>query len=360
MGRFFIDSIPDSAEYIPNDDFRGALDKWSNEVMCLDTRLTHSEARSLNPDPLYANFFEIEDRLCGQRKTQVLLSLSLYNINPASSVSGKRFDVYLDGLKQWIAYMKSKYGQHESLRVYVGNDCWDILHREGVFENTDFDFIRMRATSKYTYTGTWWRYLAFDDYDYDYVYIDETDGHGYMMDGNWVIDGQIRGRPIQSFEKLPSDIHFSTSILRPPRDALAGVYTAKRDLSYYMRLVTPHLVRCKSQLPFAMKDLLSWHLSHFSDTLLYLPTQNLWSRFVRGSNIRHARDGHFLFPISAITKSILRLACDSYEKLNQLSLIHTANWFYKRLYDDLRSDGNTIVAYAEYDKGYPFDKPISL
>ena len=90
------------------------------------------------------------------------------------------------------------------------------------------------------------------------------------------------------------------------------------------------------------------------ELVAYMPSQNVWTRFPLLLHVRRGYDGYFNFPISKITRSYLRLLLDL-DTLRDLYLRHGDNWYYKRMFDDLRADGNTIVAYDEDDKGYPFE-----
>ena len=348
MGRFFIDAIPIDAEFCDPSDFHGSLD----EIMFLDTRLKLSDVDHLASSSHYTNLFEIKDEITGSRKAKVLLSLCLYNLDFSKNDRGRPFEMYLNGVKQWIEYMESDEGEGEMLRVYVADDCWDVLHAEGVLEHKNFDFVRMRLSSKHTYMGTLWRYLAFDDYKYEHVYIEETDGHNYLGDdGQWHLHDRIKGYGVTRFEKLPKNYHFYTSVLEPPRSAQDNVMPEK--LSKLIRLVTPHLTRCGKRMPVGMKSLMAWDVSMTEVLEAYLPSQNIWTRLTVRPHLRKAYDGHFNFPVSKITQSYLRLFPD-FTTLRELYLLRGDDWYYKRMCDDLCAEGNTIVAYDADDEGYPF------
>ena len=353
MGRFFIDSIPTDAEFCTFTDFECP----SEEIMFLDTRLNNSDLECLTPNSHYTNMFEVKDEIKGRRNAEVLLSLCLYHLEFSKNARGRPFEVYLNGLKQWIDYMESDEGKHEMLRVYVADDCWDLLQKEGIFKHKDFDFVRMQLSSKHSYLGTLWRYLAFDDYNYEYVYIEETDGHNYLGDdGRWHLRFEIGGYGVPRFRRLPKNYHFYTSILEPPLQAKSGIIPPREivGLSTHIRLVTPHLTRCGCKLPVDMQTLLAWDWSMPEELVAYMPSQNVWTRFPLLLHVRRGYDGYFNFPISKITRSYLRLLLDL-DTLRDLYLRHGDNWYYKRMFDDLRADGNTIVAYDEDDKGYPFE-----
>ena len=361
MGRFFIDAIPIDAEFCDPSDFHGSLD----EIMFLDTRLRLSDVDHLASSSHCANLFEIKDEIKGSRKAKVLLSLCLYNLDFSKKHRSRPFEMYLNGVKQWIDYMESDDGQSEMLRVYVADDCWDVLYAEGVLKHEKFDFVRMRLSSKHTYLGTLWRYLAFDDYKYEYVYIEETDGHNYLGDdGQWHLRYRIKGYGVTRFEKLPKNYHFYTSVLEPPQSAqdntmpgnlsnFIRLVTLPGNLSNFIRLVTPHLTRCGKRIPVSIKSLMAWNLSMTEVLEAYLPSQNIWTRLAARPHLRKAYDGYFNFPISKITQSYLRLFPD-WTTLRELYLSRGDDWYYKRMCDDLCAEGNTIVAYDADDKGYPF------
>ena len=221
--QFLIDEIPSGATYCRRNDFLHAfptgndtydIDRLMNGIQIIDTRLTLDEIATIETRSYPAcleSFFDIKDIQESKRSGKALCSVSIFKMVDEKSTTDKSFEVYLNGLKEKIAYFR-EYHPEQKLRVYAGDSVWNLLHKEGILEADDVDFVRMACSSEYTEIGIFWRFLAFNDYGYEYVYINETDGHGRLVDGEWRVDtdlGKQKGHAGAPLQVLAESLHIN-------------------------------------------------------------------------------------------------------------------------------------------------------
>ena len=195
-----IPSIPKGAAYVDqysfvecypigkNDDGTDRFDlrRLLNEIQVVDPRLSLEELdRIEKPDPDIASLFDIADMQLSSRGADALCSFSLFKSRgPAErnkQIYGRTWRDYLEGLSHWIYAFRS-YCPDQKIRVHVANDMWDELHKAGLLQSKDVDFIKMKHSDHGTLAGILWRYLALDDYEYEFVYAEDIDANGKLRD----------------------------------------------------------------------------------------------------------------------------------------------------------------------------------
>lgn len=388
---FFIDKLPVNAEYCQRGDFfrefvPGREDEFIYGLQVLDTRVTEKDLVRWgyeSPREELARLFEIKDFQESKKSGEALCSLSLFKMAGKLSTTFKTFDVYLDGLRMWIEFFRHE-RKEQKLRVYVGDQVWDILHKEKILEATDVDFVRMAISSLYTEIGMLWRFLAFDDYRYPYVYIEETDGPVEQRNGKWTLvdNPNPNAYTFDRFEtktKIDNEVaHFGTEILclPPPEDRtdsfpqdcplmfwvddsrLSDPLFIHR-LSEYVQCVTPTLIRSPRRLPFSMTAMLCSHFDCEEQRVVYHESLNLWTTLrERQSNLNYRYiDHHWLFNLTKILSVKMFFSelhiIDAYPYIQK----HGDNWFVKRIYDNLIADGNTLQMLEKDRFGSPFNYP---
>ena len=397
MGNsFLISEVPDGAEYCGRGDFLLAfplgndefdIDRFLNGVQVVDTRLTMEDLQVIEktvPRSEYSRFFEIKDKQDSAKRGEALCSLSLFKMDAERGTTGKRFDVYLDGLKAKILLFQNEFS-NQKLRVYIGDNAWDEVHKAGCLEANDVDFIRMKESSRRSEIGTFWRFLAFDDYDYEYVYMEETDGHGNLVDGEWVVDEN--GHRVPSLELLEAsvsgDVHMGTQMLPIPAPETREQSIPKdfplffwvedirlsdplfmHRLSEYIQSSSPAMMRGQKQLPFKdISRILSHHLARGDERILYHPESNLWTNIRErhpNLNFRYI-DDQWLFHLTRVLRVKHWLSGVDLSSLYGQFYRYGSDWFFKRLCDDLISDGNQFLVERDDVLGYIFNfsNPIS-
>ena len=394
MMQFLINEVPDGAEYCRRSDFLHAfplgddqfdMDRLLNGVQVVDTRLTESDLETIDqsePRPEYARFFEIVDRQDSKKRGEALCSITIFKLNQEIGTTGKTFDVYLNGLKAKIHYFRHE-SPNQKLRVYAGYNTWDILHGEGILEADDVDFVRMKDSSAWTEIGTFWRFLAFDDYDYPFVYISETDGHGKFVDGKWTVDKKGHwGCNLEFLEAgVAGDMHMATKILPTPapetregsipeafplffwvEDYRLSDSLFMHRLSEYTQSATPEMLRGPKRLPFSsIAKILCHHFARGDERIIYHPESNLWTNIRErhpNLNFRYI-DDHWLFHLTKILRVKYVIHTDEFIELNYQFERYGENWFVKRLFDDLVGNDNLFVLKNAEDKGDLFSLSYS-
>ena len=383
MGRFLIDTMPIDAVYLPRDKFVNDLDEQAlmNSIQIVDTRLTLEDIKNIEaPDYSFNNyhrrFFEIKDKIESDKRAECLHSLSLFKMKGDQSTTGKTFDDYVNGLRFWIELCE-KQDSHK-LRVYVGNSAWEDLHNAGILERRDVDFIRMSDDSSYTEIGTYWRFLAFDDYDYDYVWIRDTDGAGRLIHDEWQVNPDSISIVHYNLQKEQvADVHFRTEMLpMPPAERRDGsmpttfpllFWADDYRLSYplhihrfseYIQSTSPSLFRGKMRLPF--QNIANVFCHFFS-----LGTERICYRDGGWTNVRERHpnlnsryiDEMWLFHLTRVLQ-VRWILCHDLLPIHKEWTEYGDDWFFRRLCDDLRADGNYFVLqFINDNKGYVFDLP---
>ena len=304
MNPFFIDQIPLNAEYAhPSHFFYAPLPSASHSqpipeaawdakeslkhrVQMVDPAWTDDEfqtIKQIEPDIHIARMFEIKDVQLSPVKKESLCSICLFR-REVEIDDHLSFLEFVDCLKGRIHQFAQSDYKSQKLRVYIGDDIWDFLHKEKVLEAGHVDFVRMAQSSKHSIIGEQWRILAYDDYDYECVYMTDTDDHHTIPD--------------KYLEKLfpreiRDDVHFSLQCVRPfqdPRLAFANfrsIYESHFDWDFYW-VVHPldyfnfhdlKIIRGSRRLPF--QHLLRFIVAPYArrGTLLklYDPERNIFS-----------------------------------------------------------------------------------
>ena len=390
---FFLNKLPADAEYCQRGEFfrefiPGREDEFFSGIQVLDSRVIEKDLVRWtyeSPREEFARFFEIKDFQESKKSGEALCSLSLFKMAGELSTTSKTFDVYLDGLRVWIEFFRTE-RTDQKLRVYVGDSAWDVLHRERFLDASDVDFVRMSTSSLYTEIGVLWRFLAFDDYRYPYVYIEETDGFVEQVNGKWtpMQKPDANGFTIEKF-KVRTEIgdgfaHFGTqlSCLPPPEDRresfpedcplvfwvddyrLSDPLFIHR-LSEYVQFLSPTLIRSPRRLPFTMESMLCAHFGRDEQRAVYHESLNLWTTLRErhpNLNFRYI-DDHWLFHLTKILSVKMFINGIHAQELCPFVQKEGANWFVKRIYDNIISDGNTFQMIEKDEYGSPFGYPDS-
>ena len=391
---FFIDKIPPGAEYYPRGEFfryfvpqRAA--EFLSGLQILDTRININDLtdwRYTNAPDHLMECFAIEDIQTSNQCGEALCSLSLFKMEREELHTGKPFQLYVDGLRFWIDVFRNS-RKSQTLRVYVGNSAWDELHRQGILEAKDVDFVKMKHSSAKTEIGVLWRYLAFDDYDYEYVYIEETDGEGIFVDGVWkraenkIKTGWLhdRERIKQRLETASGCAHFYANVLpTPPVELRDGLFPDtdfpllfwSEDfrlsdplfiyrLSEYVQLGNPLLTRGPNKLPFSMPRMLASHFERPTQRILYHASINAWCNVRErhpNLNFRYV-DDQWLFHTSKVLKLNLALTGPELLKCYTDQKNFGDAFFVKRIYNTLEQNGNHVFLAGKKNAGNPFNFP---
>ena len=378
---FFLDKLPANADYCSVGHFFNQcvperMAEFLGDIQVLDTRVTEENLRQWTYEPPrqeFARFFEIKDFQESKTDAEVLLSLSLFKMAGERSTTGKTFDVYLSGLQNWIEFLRAERPEIK-LRVYVGHSAWDILHHEKILEATDVDFVRMASSSSYSEVGTFWRFLAFDDYRYPYVCIDDTDfaEHRSTAQINNELKGLKRNTAVDD-----GFTHFGgwLVVFSNKHEEQEGVFPQEFSLffwsddnrlceplfiyrlSEHIQLSSIRLTRSPFRLPFKMIPMLCSHLARYENRVIYHPARNIWTSIrERHPNLQFRYvDEHWLFHLTKVVKvKIITLSHCLLEYYPHLQR-YGKGWFVKRICDNLIADGNLFCMQEKEDYGSPFD-----
>ena len=209
--KALIDKIPDSSTYtVPLLFFRDLnREPFLNRVQVKDMRWDMERIEQIIQADLKNDFgrmLQIKEAQYSQFNREILRSICLYK--PKHQFKDT-FEYYYNHLKRQIHYFANdERFASQKLRCYVGDSCWDILHRDGVLKANHVDFIRMFDSSEYSYVGQVWRALAYDDFDYRCVYVADTDlkKKGYSSRGlSFVFPHEEWGT--YNFAARPINIH---------------------------------------------------------------------------------------------------------------------------------------------------------
>ena len=380
MGRFLIDNVPPDAVYTTRSKFVNDVDETTliNTVQMVDPRFTLEDItrieQSASP-PELAHFFEITEKIESSKRAECLHSFSLFKMEAEDGrgTTGKRFDDYLNGLIAWVDFFDRL--EHHKLRVYVGDSAWDSVYQAGLLDTQSADFYRMRDSSEHTEIGTFWRFLAFDDYDYDYVWIRETDANGEMINNEWVMNPKEIN--ITEYDDFKSCLAGEPFCFRS--DIIGAIPRERRDgsipqaypllfwaddyrlsdplyvhrLSEYIQSSTPSLMRGTNRLPFSdiskiFCAFFRWH----SERIIY--RDGAWTNVRErhlNLNLRYI-DENWLFMLTKVIPVAWRFRLGLVEIGLQRER-YGQDWFLHRLCDDLRENGNTFS--HSFLPGYVFD-----
>ena len=388
---FFISQIPNGATYCRRGQLLGETEKETeaslNALQIVDPRWELEGLTSYSPRNEIASFFEIKDFQESKRSAEALCSMSLFDMQTQPHRKRKSLKIYLDGLKMWIAFYRDKLSS-QKIRVYVGDNLWDTLHKEGILAADDVDFVRMADSSTHTEIGTFWRFLALDDYDYPYVYIQDIDGEGKMVNGEWrakEIEGRLykrclpsnMARKLMDQDGVEMDMAAWVIPFPPEHESREGAipdnecplfFWVNEDrlsdplfmhrLSEYFQFMTPTLVRGSRQLPFDIKSALCRHFETSGIQILYNPLSHRWTNFrERHPNLNFCYiDDHWLLNLTKVCRIKYIFHTADMAVIQQERKRTNDQWFLKRMYDQLESEGSCFMI-GEGDRledGSPF------
>ena len=176
---FFISHIPDKAEYVRRSEFTGQISdvqEFLDHVQVVDVRWDSTPVRE--PSPEIAKLFRIKDMQLSKVEGDVLCGITIFKMSVDKKDEGQNpdfYDWFLRGLHYRVEQFKTIDYKRQKLQVYVADDVWDILHKEGILQANHVNFIRMATSSDKTYFGQVWRNLVHTELEYPYTYIDDTD-----------------------------------------------------------------------------------------------------------------------------------------------------------------------------------------
>ena len=351
MNPFFIGSLPPTADYADNRTFFDGDERNDllNRVQIIDPAWSETEferIRISQPNPRFAKQFEIKDMQLSAVDREILCSICLFrrNLNFEDPV----FSYYLNHLKEKIEVFTRSCHAKQKLRVYVGNDIWDLLHKEKVLKAKHVDFVRMSQSSRYSQIGMQWRILAYDDYAYQCVYMDDTDWHDNLeiMDD----DEFDRRFPVEVRDKF----HFSLTSFTPfqdhsadlwdfhsfHRDVYWDIFYIRNPLNYFL-FHDLAIIRGSRRVPFEVivPFLVEPWTKRGKLYTLFDPARDIWTD-VGELVVRHEWVNYLGFWLFYLRKQLaLRYwyLIDYYELLNTLD----ENHFLKRLHHQIfEKEGN--------------------
>ena len=196
--------------------------------------------------PEFLRLFEIKDVQLSPVEGDVLCGIAIFKMSLPKKGKCEDPDFYewfLKGLEHRVEQFKTSDFKRQKLQVYVADNVWDILHKEGILKANHVNFIRMATSSDKTFFGQAWRSLVHTNLDYPYTYIDDTDvkcaeGRQGFPDnhlgprlaaikaGDFDLYASIGRRSLLEFERrkvLRHIAHFKTgelSTIRGPRELL--------------------------------------------------------------------------------------------------------------------------------------------
>ena len=386
MTPFYIPQLPHDAEYCSREEFintyggLGNADRLLNEFQVVDTRLTLEDVKQIEQTPIrpeFASFFEVKDFQEGSKQSNILCGASLFKIDShVLAPDGKPFDLYLDGLREYVEIFKTFPDQ--KLRVYVGDNVWDDVHRAGLLKECEVDFVRMNHSSSNSRIGTFWRFLIMDDYDYDRVYIGEIDLSHFEQDAD-VFHYNLMG--YRSSEDL---VHLSAELVFLPDERCfiddaqlteipffthttlhhGDPYFIER-LSHFNRTAGCYILRGRKRLPFqSIVPFICHHLSLSDQKILYHLDTNRWTMFRElepylGSGASGFMNEHLFHYLTKVLTVNFRLSGHRISLLNRIIERYGEDCFLVRLYEQLREEGHFFRYYdtaKQVDTDFDFKK----
>ena len=386
---FFIDKLPSDASYCMRREFRDIHGRSSkgyrqvlNEFQAVDPRLTESDVRrveSLPIPPEFASYFQIKDiHEATEGGNEALCSVSFYN--PVFEMTGnewdsyiKKFQTYTDGLQILIdVYKKVLPGQ--TIRVYVGDNVWDELYKQGFFDAKQVEFIRMEHDSRRTYLGSLWRFLAIDDFDYEYMYVTDVDE---TWENRMILDTQELSYRLE--KGTSSQVHIASAVTftieqncfnEDPNWSEIPVFfdvrVPMRDssmmarLSNYCLLNACTFTRGPRQLPFtSIVPFLCHFLQKSDDIVLYHPPTNQWTSFltIPHHHDYNQMDEHWLFPLCRVldVKHWIPNLSNVMSMVDRVKNWYGEDCFVNRMCCQMIREGNYFLIENAEDRGYLFD-----
>ena len=308
--KALIDKIPDSSTYaIPFLFFKDLdSDAFSKRVQVEDIRWDMARIEQIIQADLENDFgkmLKIKDAQYSQVYREILCSICLYKPKYQFKDTWEYYYNYLKNRIHSFANNDEEYG-NQKLRCYVGDSCWDILHRDGVLKANHVDFIRMFDSSEYSYVGQVWRALAYDDFDYRCVYVADTD----------IRLQRYRSLPIS--EIFPSNEWHSCNFMSVDPLLIPGpvwkVYSWNymfSSIAQILRLSDVCLFRCSPPIPLLKPAQLLQAVWQSSRQMLkvYDPERDMWTYSATASHRRRdsfAHMGHVVFYLSKYLNVIIK------------------------------------------------------
>ena len=374
---FLIPQIPLGAKYCNRSEIVHAYPDGSgydmkrllNEVQIVDSRLNSvSDIPESRPELL--ELFEIKDFQESSRGADALCSICLFDLERQSPKSDKDWNVYLQGLRDWIGFMRSEM-PNQKLRVYIADNVWDILHKEQILKSDDVDFVRMQHSSEKAAIGCLWRYLAFDDYRYEYVYIEDTDERGAYVNNKWMNVERIKSTSYVLQSRLYGGAHIGTALTFVDKEAeffgeenrshidffewhkipiYDPVFMCR--LTYFCRSCASTMTRGPKRLPFDdIVPMLCYFLDKGNSQIIYHPQANYWSNFheIPANMGYNEMDEHFLFHLTKILDVGYWIPPEKMFIAQRLMKHYGEDCFLARLYRQLISEGNNLGVF--YNEG---------
>ena len=393
---FLIQQIPPNAKYVDqynlveayptgakNDDGMDQFDmpQLLNEIQVVDPRIKAAELEGLqSPNPSVSSLFDVEDMQLSSKGADALCSFSLFKgeggVAENKLVYGRTWRDYVDGLRHWIDFYKENF-PNQKIRVYVANDMWDELHKQGILQSKDVDFIKMVHSDNGTLVGILWRYLALDDYNFEYVYAEDIDANGAFKDNykfihRWQIKNSIQGlekrlhRPYGGPAQLaqPVAVRPNEFVNYPVSDAS---YNRSPELLFFLhsdkgRVLTHDIgtfcmswgnwmVRGPRKLPCSIIPLICRDFLRDPTLQIYNPSKAHWSRFYQSERVlvSYGPDDVFPFYLTRILDIKYSLFQNRVEVLQAIYKFYGEDCFLLRLYKQLVEEGTYFGYFVEGD-----------
>ena len=388
---FYIDKLPENATYCMRREFRDMYGRdylgqrrLMNEIQMIEPRLSKQEFDEIYRHPIpdeFVDYFAIKDTkpsITGGK--EAVCGLLLYNphfrmTNQPEDKYLKQHQIYLDGLAVAIEYYKTELPQ-QTLRVYVGDNCWDTIHDLGHLKAKHVEFVRMEHDSYKTYLGSIWRFLVIDDDDYEYAYAMDTDEtweermhmSRSQLDFRLKAGADSEAHCAASITAFPMQDHY----VREPSLADVKLFfdgdVPMRDSSLlarpsnYVLLNACTFTRGPKSRPFkSIIPFLCWNLKRNDDVILYHPPSNQYTTFLRISHHHdyNQMDEHWLFPLMKILTVKGWVPRDSSDHRLDV-MTRFKNWYgddfwLYRLYCQMAREGHSFVIEREEEKGFIWD-----
>ena len=290
------------------------------------------------------------------------------------------FSDYLDGLRNRIHHYREVQPE-QKLRVYVGDDTWDILHKEKILEADDVDFIRMAISGESSIIGLLWRLLAFDDYDYEYVYVEDSDDRTSLLpDGKRIslkpllvtkdilerrmsVPGGHRPVHVAAALSLsakdkhgdffiPVDVDISRSNVPTPIKQIYAPHT------YYEGAILT-MTRGSKRLPVrSIVPVLCECLNRQTTYFVYHNPTNHWTAFnaVCTPLQDTAMDENWLFYMSKLMDIKMWIRPDSMVYVENIFKKYGENNFFQRIHEQMMMDGNILTCGDQGVDDFSFER----
>ena len=352
---FLIDALPDNATYADNSTFvEMSGQDCQHHAQIVDIAWSEAKLEQIKASEIrgkWAQIFDVKDAQMTPADREILCSICIFKREV--EVNHRPFQFYINALKEKIERFAQPDYKRQKLRVYVGDNLWDTLHREGILKNNEVDFVRMVDSSRFSIMGMQWRVLAYDDYNYQCVYMNDT----HRVPDELPDDNFEKQFPMECWDQF----HFSFDSVLPWQDRFLNLYSMREfktehwfnshyfftyELNDYFNFNDLRILRGSRRLPFS--DIVSIIDAAYRERRklyqVYDPRFNIWTEF-----------GHLPFWLEWVNmlafwvyflRKHLTLRYFYLKEYDELLENLDENHFLKRLHRQIFEDeGNSIFVY---------------